>query len=420
MNHLLKMLLCVAVLGNFAVVQSCKKEDKPMPVANTEIDASTLAKIKSQGFSTKDAQKVAGGYVVEGDIFLSEEILNQRIASPVMKVAHAEQYRTANVITGLPRTITISVSGLPQIYSTATDAAIARYNALGLQLSFSRVASGGQVEIRHSSLGAGVLYRSAGFPDSNGNPASPILLNADANALGSNPNHDYLATVIAHEIGHTIGFRHTDYYNISISCGIGGNEGPTTAGVVQIDGSPATAEANSWMLACIGAGVNRTFNGNDASALDYLYGSRVLNPLPDGLYKLVNKNSGKVLDVSGISLDNGAKVWQYGWLNGNNQKWYLTYLGSGYYRVMALHSGKVLDVTSASQEPTALIHQWEWLNGLSQQWRLLRNADGTYALVNRNSGKVVDVSDLSMNDTAPVWQYGWWGGANQRWYIEKL
>jgi hypothetical protein len=37
-----------------------------------------------------------------------------------------------------------------------------------------------------------------------------------------------------------------------------------------IPGTPSVADANSWMLACSNGG-NRTFNGNDQVAMDYLY-----------------------------------------------------------------------------------------------------------------------------------------------------
>ncbi|WP_342039377.1 M57 family metalloprotease [Pontibacter indicus] len=36
-------------------------------------------------------------------------------------------------------------------------------------------------------------------------------------------------------------------------------------------GTPTGADPNSWMLACIGTGVNRYFNANDRTALRYLY-----------------------------------------------------------------------------------------------------------------------------------------------------
>src|SRR5699024_4807462 len=83
---------------------------------------------------------------------------------------------------------------------------------------------------------------------------------------------NYAATIIAHEVGHCIGFRHTDYMDRSYSCGGAySNEGASTVGAIQIPGTPSGPDAGSWMLACIGSGQNRYFNKNDVTALGYLY-----------------------------------------------------------------------------------------------------------------------------------------------------
>ena len=61
---------------------------------------------------------------------------------------------------------------------------------------------------------------SAGFP-SGGNPYGTINIGTGLQSYSNDVNEH----VITHELGHTIGFRHSDYYNRSISCGSGGNEG---------------------------------------------------------------------------------------------------------------------------------------------------------------------------------------------------
>jgi hypothetical protein len=74
-------------------------------------------------------------------------------------------------------------------------------------------------------------------------------------------------------MGHCIGFRHTDYFNRSISCGgSADNEGSAGIGANLIPGTPsgASASAISWMLACTDGG-DRPFNNDDQTALDFLY-----------------------------------------------------------------------------------------------------------------------------------------------------
>ncbi|MEP5445232.1 M57 family metalloprotease, partial [Ekhidna sp.] len=79
-----------------------------------------------------------------------------------------------------------------------------------------------------------------------------------------------LATTIAHEMGHCIGFRHTDYMDRSFSCGGSyANEGAAGIGANHIPGTPTAPENGSWMLACSSG--DTPFSNNDKTALDYLY-----------------------------------------------------------------------------------------------------------------------------------------------------
>ncbi|QKG55420.1 protease [Hymenobacter sp. BRD128] len=237
----------------------------------TAISNDVKAQVKALGFGTGDLKAVDGGYVVEGDIFLSPELLASKTDYKMLRVGADEQYRTTNLVTGLPRTLTVSLSTrFPAAYVTAIDEAIRRYNAANLQLHFTRITSGtADLPVKYSSnLGPGVLGQSGGFP-SGGNPAPGFTL---VPSVINSTNTNYIATIMAHEMGHCIGFRHTDYMNRAYSCGgSASNEGASTVGAILIPGTPSAPDPNSWMLACVGNGVNRPFNTNDVTALNYLY-----------------------------------------------------------------------------------------------------------------------------------------------------
>ncbi len=263
--------ICMAVLFT-----SCKRESIDQSNPN-EIPAAVLKQIADKGFSTENARKVEGGYLVEGDIILTPENLGSTSTSPTLLIANNEQYRTTNLVKGLPRTITVSVSGTLgglAVWSTATDNLISRYNALNLQLHFTRVASGGNVDIigfDQGPSGGYITLGSSGFPDAAGNPYNQIKMNTNAQAYGSNPNAGYITSVLQHEMGHCIGFRHTDYFNRALSCGGSkSNERAGTIGAILIPGTPSGFDSESFMLAC-SAGTDRTFNPNDVIALNYLY-----------------------------------------------------------------------------------------------------------------------------------------------------
>ena len=265
-----KLLPLLALAGATLSLASCSKKEEVAAESPT-VSAEVKAQIKAMGYGTSDVRKVDAGYVVEGDILLTPEALGTAAIQQFLRVGDIEQYRTSNLVTRLPRTITVSISSsFNSYYVSAIDEAIRRYNAEGLRISFRRVSSGAEMPVKYSSnLGTGVLGQSGGFPDSNGNPAPGFTL--VPNVINST-NVNYIATIMAHEMGHCVGMRHTDYYNRAYSCGgSASNEGASTVGAILIPGTPSSAEPNSWMLACVGNGVNRPFTTNDRTALNYIY-----------------------------------------------------------------------------------------------------------------------------------------------------
>ena len=259
-----KRLLSLAALFSGALLVSCELNEAPQAQVSDEI----LSNISALGFSTQNVMRTDGGYLVEGDILLHDSDLQGSHDGKTLRIAEVEQYRTFNLVTGLPRVITVSVSGsVNSGFSAAVDNAIARYNAENLGLTFQRVASGGNINIR--IVNTGQYIASAGFP-TGGNPYNEIKY---AKKYTTGYSDGFMTTVLTHEMGHCIGFRHTDYMNRAYSCGSGGNEGQETTGVgaVHISGTPTGPDAASWMLACLSASTNRPFNTNDKTALNYLY-----------------------------------------------------------------------------------------------------------------------------------------------------
>ena len=258
--------VAVVVTACVVVLFSCRKNATTALVATPSEDA--LGKIHDLGFSNKNVTiDEDGNYLVEGDIVLSQADLGAVPDIQFLRVGSEEQYRTYNLVTGLPRVITVSMaSRLPSSYVAALDEAIARYNAEALLVTFQRVASGAAISIVKAN---GNYLASAGFPTSTGSPYDQIKVNS--NAIGNQPQAT-VASILAHEMGHCIGFRHTDYMNRAYSCGGQPvNEGASTVGAVFIPGTNAGPDPNSWMLSCIGSGQNRPFNANDKTALGYLY-----------------------------------------------------------------------------------------------------------------------------------------------------
>lgn len=269
MRQMLKPLAYLLIAG--VAFTGCKKEVKDEGVQD-EISQQTLTKIYNHGFGTTNVQRVEEGYLVEGDIILTEEFLNSSPGGNFLLIANTEQYRTTNLVSGA-RVITVSLDsklGALAGYPEALAEMVKRYNAETLRLTFQVVSSNGNIRFVNAN---GPYLASAGFPNNSGDPYGQVKVYSRNIGTGSSSTFvNFLATILAHEAGHCIGFRHTDYADRSYSCGGGyANEGASSVGAVHIPGTPTGPDPKSWMLACISRNENRPFNANDKDALDYLY-----------------------------------------------------------------------------------------------------------------------------------------------------
>lgn len=254
---------------------SCKKDAKVLKT--DQVSESALSQIKALGFNTTNAQKIPQGYLVEGDIILTDADLAAKPTSPELVIANEEHYRTNNLVnTSTYPTIKVALNNSSTqhqaAFSAALDEAIRRYNAQNLAVRFTRVTSGANISVVAFYEVSNTLG-SSGFPSASGAPYNTVNMNTYWYSTStSSTNVNYIGTIMAHEIGHCIGFRHTDYMNRAYSCGgSASNEGSAGIGAVYIPGTPTGGSANSWMLACVGSNVNRPFTSADITALTYVY-----------------------------------------------------------------------------------------------------------------------------------------------------
>jgi streptogrisin C len=136
-------------------------------------------------------------------------------------------------------------------------------------------------------------------------------------------------------------------------------------------------------------------------------------PLGDAI---VNRHSGKCVDVPNAAASDGARLQQYDCWGGANQLWRFEDVGGGYHRIVSQSSGKCLDIDGASTANGARIIQWTCHSGTNQQWQL-RDAGGYVQLVARHSGKCLEVPGSSTANGTALQQYDCTSGANQQWSI---
>lgn len=139
----------------------------------------------------------------------------------------------------------------------------------------------------------------------------------------------------------------------------------------------------------------------------------------NGWYKIVNRNSGKVLDVSEGSLSDGAGILQWTDTGTANQLWKWTDLGTGSFKITNQNSSKPMDISGASLADGAQNIQWSDNGGLNQQWQLVEAGSGWYKIRNRLSSKLLDISGASKTNGALSIQWTDNGGTNQQWRLVK-
>jgi hypothetical protein len=143
--------------------------------------------------------------------------------------------------------------------------------------------------------------------------------------------------------------------------------------------------------------------------------------VPAGWVNMVSSNSGKCLDVTGISAAPGAPMQQWDCWGGDNQKFQFTPVSGG-YEITAKNSGLQLDVSggpAATQDGVPVI-QWPYWGGSNEIWNVQANSDGSFTLTAQNSGKCLDVNGASPYNGAVVQQWSCNGGLNQKWQMAPV
>jgi O-glycosyl hydrolase len=142
-------------------------------------------------------------------------------------------------------------------------------------------------------------------------------------------------------------------------------------------------------------------------------------PISNGVYKVVGRNSGKLLDVSGASTAQGAQVIQWPWNNGANQQWRFERQSDGTYRITNINSGQALDISGGSTADGGQAIQWPWNGGNNQRWNVTDLGGGYYRITNVNSGKVLAVNGSSTADGATIVQWTSNGSTSQQWQLPR-
>jgi GH43 family beta-xylosidase len=137
-------------------------------------------------------------------------------------------------------------------------------------------------------------------------------------------------------------------------------------------------------------------------------------------YTIVNRNSGKCLDLENGSTADGANVRQWACTGAAAQRWRFEDQGDDTSRIVNVASGKVLDVANCASADGTDIRQWSWLNNTCQRFRAIITSSGWVRLQNQATGKVADVANCGTTDGADVRQWAWLNNNCQQWSLQPV
>jgi predicted alpha/beta superfamily hydrolase len=142
-------------------------------------------------------------------------------------------------------------------------------------------------------------------------------------------------------------------------------------------------------------------------------------PLCDGVYRLINKANGRSLEAVTNS-PTGPSLRLAKATREPCQEWQFESQGDGYYQITALPYRKVIDVSELSLSNGASAILWNTNGGANQSWQLVPNPDGTYRLLNEHSGLALQFAKSAETNGTTLQQWEWRGLANQKWRLKPI
>lgn len=163
-----------------------------------------------------------------------------------------------------------------------------------------------------------------------------------------------------------------------------------------------------------------TAHRNAETVVNITWGADV-PPAINGRYLIVNRNSGKVLQVPGSSTANGVQLTQNSFTNGLNQQWDVNPLPNtfggdySYFTIKPAHSGFLADLNNWSFANGEKIQQWNGGTNALEQWYFQYTSNGYFKIRNRWSNKVMGVNGASTANGALILQWDDNGTLDHEW-----
>ena len=142
--------------------------------------------------------------------------------------------------------------------------------------------------------------------------------------------------------------------------------------------------------------------------------------IADGYYTInstLNKN--KVLDINGISKDDGANVQIWSKNKGSNQIFKIKYNETGFYWITAVLSEKTIETTYVGHNGNNVrLNSFKELD--EQKWLINKTKDGNYNIISVANGLVLNIDGGKINDGTNINVYTSNNTSSQKFQFEKV
>ncbi|MEI3528064.1 MAG: RICIN domain-containing protein [Bacilli bacterium] len=110
-----------------------------------------------------------------------------------------------------------------------------------------------------------------------------------------------------------------------------------------------------------------------------------------GIYYIINKRTGKYLDVQNAETADGTKLWTYEGNQSNAQKFKINYLGQETYELVPQVSSKVVQISNENEDCNTIISKKN-KGDKKQEFRIKAINSNTYRIYSNENNYVLAVS----------------------------
>ncbi|WP_127505586.1 MULTISPECIES: RICIN domain-containing protein [Paenibacillus] len=153
----------------------------------------------------------------------------------------------------------------------------------------------------------------------------------------------------------------------------------------------------------------------------YTQGTSTSSPIEAGaVYKLINVNSNKALDIYAAGTADGTNVQIYTDNGTGAQRWQAVANADGTFKLINPASGKALDVAGAGTADGTNVQIANQNGNNAQNWRIIDNGDGSFKVIGVGSNKALDVASSGTADGTNVQIWTDNGTGAQKWRFVKV